>query len=172
MGNERNKRMKMTNRTKLLSLALCLVLTWTAALISGCNDNPEIPESGTGAATATTTPADSSPVTTAAEAADVKKLGEGNTVFVFTVTDKDGKETVFEISTDKAVVGEALQELGLIEGDEGAYGLYVKKVNGITADYDTDGTYWAFYVNGEYAMTGVDVTDIKAGDTYSFKIAK
>ena len=69
-------------------------------------------------------------------------------------------------------MGDALLELGLIEGEEGAYGLYVKKVNGITADYDTDQTYWAFYINGEMAMTGVDATDVEAGATYSFKVEK
>ena len=78
----------------------------------------------------------------------------------------------FEIHTDKTIVGEALLDLELIEGDMGDFGLYVKTVNGITADYDTDGTYWAFYVNGEYAMTGVDMTDIVDGDTYSFKVEK
>ena len=58
------------------------------------------------------------------------------------------------------------------EGEDGQYGLYVKTVNGITADYDVDGTYWAFYINGEYAMSGVDVTDIAAGSTYAFKVEK
>ena len=49
---------------------------------------------------------------------------------------------------------------------------YVKKVNGITADYDADQTYWAFYVNGEYATAGVDSTTIEEGATYSFKVEK
>ena len=70
------------------------------------------------------------------------------------------------------MVGDALTELNLISGDEGDYGLYVKTVNGITADYDTDGSYWAFYVNNEYAQTGVDLTPITEGDYYSFKIEK
>ena len=43
---------------------------------------------------------------------------------------------------------------------------------GITADYDVDQTYWAFYVNGEYAMTGVDSTAIEEGVAYSLKIEK
>ena len=88
------------------------------------------------------------------------------------MVDKDGKETKFEIHTDKTTVGEALLEVKLIEGEEGPYGLYVKSVNGITADYDVDQTYWAFYINGEMAMTGVDVTDVEAGATYSFKVEK
>ena len=103
---------------------------------------------------------------------DANVLGEGKTVFAFVVVDGDGKETTFEIHTDKATVGEALLEVKLIEGEEGPYGLYVKTVNGITADYDVDQTYWAFYINGEMAMTGVDSTNAEAGATYSFKVEK
>ena len=99
-------------------------------------------------------------------------LGEGQTVFHFVVVDGEGNETTFEIHTDKTTVGEALLEVELIEGDESEYGLYVKKVNGITADYDVDQTYWAFYINGEMAMTGVDTTNVEAGATYSFKVEK
>lgn len=103
---------------------------------------------------------------------NVTVLGEGEIQFLFTVVDKEGKETFFEIHTDKETVGDALLDLGLIEGEEGAYGLYVKSVNGVEADYDTDGTYWAFYINGEYAMTGVDVTEIEEGISYMFKVEK
>ena len=102
--------------------------------------------------------------------ADGSVLGEGEVVFPFTVVDKDGKETKFEIHTDKSTVGDALAELGLIAGDESEYGLFVKTVNGLTVDYDADGHYWAFYVNGEYAQSGVDSTEIKEGESYSFKV--
>ena len=54
----------------------------------------------------------------------------------------------------------------------GNYGLYVKKVNGITADYEKDVTYWAFYVGNSYGMNSVDKTDIEAGATYAFQVAK
>ena len=101
---------------------------------------------------------------------DVTVLGEGEVVFNFVVVDGDGKETNFEVHTNKTTVGEALLELNLIEGEDSAYGLFVKRVNGITADYDVDGTYWAFFINGEYASTGVDTTDIVAGDRYSFEV--
>lgn len=89
--------------------------------------------------------------------------------FTLEVTDLDGKVTKHEISTDKQTVGEALLEQGLISGDVGDYGLYVKTVDGLTLDYETDGKYWAFYVDGEYAMAGVDSTDITDGSTYAFK---
>ena len=90
----------------------------------------------------------------------------------FVVVDKDGNETSFEIHTDKTTVGEALLEVDLIAGETSEYGLYVKTVNGITADYDVDQTYWVFYVNGEYATAGVDLTSIEEGATYSFKVEK
>lgn len=76
--------------------------------------------------------------------ADAIVLGEGDTVFDFTVVDKEGTESRFEIHTDETTVGDALTKVGLIEGEESEYGLYVKTVNGITADYDKDGVYWAF----------------------------
>lgn len=90
--------------------------------------------------------------------------------FTFIVVDREGQETSFGIATDKETVGEALLDEKLIEGDEGAYGLYVKKVNGIEAVYENDGTYWSFYINGEYAMTGVDTTKVEEGATYTFKV--
>ena len=99
-------------------------------------------------------------------------LGEGQTVFAFTVVDKEGNETHYEIHTDKETVGDALLELELIDGEVGQYGLYVKVVNGITADYDVDQTYWAFYINGEYGFTGVDSTKVEAGAAYMFKVEK
>ena len=104
--------------------------------------------------------------------ANTTVLGEGQTTFGFVVVDKDGNETHFEIHTDKETVGDALLELELISGDDGDYGLYVKTVNGITADYDVDQTYWAFYINGEYAMSGVDTTTIEKDAVYSFKVEK
>ena len=102
----------------------------------------------------------------------VTKVGEGSTEFDFTVIDGEGKETKFLVSTDKEFVGEALLDAKLIEGEDSQYGLYVKKVNGITADYDIDGTYWSFEVNGQYASSGVDTTKINPEDKYSFKVAK
>lgn len=89
--------------------------------------------------------------------------------FTFQVVDADGNETTYEITSDAETVGEALLAEGLIEGEEGPYGLYVKTVNGITLDYETDGKYWAFYENGEYGLTGVDQTAITDGTTYAFK---
>ena len=91
------------------------------------------------------------------------------TSFTVVTTDLEGKETTHEIKTDAATVGEALIEEGLIKGHTTDYGLYVDEVNGIALDWEKDGKYWAFYINGEYAMTGVDTTNVEDGAVYTFK---
>ena len=78
----------------------------------------------------------------------------------------------FTVFTDKTTVGAALLEHNLIAGDDGAYGLYVKTVNGMLADYDKDQSYWCFYVDGETAMTGVDLTEIVKGTVYRLAYTK
>ena len=160
----------------LLSLILSMMLIVAMAFsMTACGDNNQEKPSTEGQSQAGGTQQDSQSDDVqngSQNQTDVAVLGQGATVFDFVVVDKDGKETKFEIHTDKPTVGEALLEVKLIEGEEGPYGLYVKNVNGITADYDVDQTYWAFYINGEMAMTGVDVTDVEAGATYSFKVEK
>lgn len=99
-------------------------------------------------------------------------IATGEASFTFEVVDGEGNTDTFEISTDKKTVGEALLDKNLIDGEVSEYGLYVKTVNGITADYEVDQTYWAFYIDGEYATTGVDTTDVVDGSTYSFKVEK
>lgn len=82
------------------------------------------------------------------------------------------KSVTFTVNTDKGQLGDALLEYDLIAGEEGPYGLYVKKVNGITADYDIDQTYWALTKNGESVLSGVDGTDISDGEHYELVYTK
>lgn len=103
---------------------------------------------------------------------DLSNIGEGSKKFDLIIMDIDGNETLLTISTDKETVGAALQEHGIISGEAGEFGLYIKTVNGITADYDVDQTYWAFYIEGEYATSGVDTTKIENGITYSLEVTK
>lgn len=98
-------------------------------------------------------------------------LGQGATTVTVEVKVED-KTVDFAIRTDKTILGDALLEHGLIEGEEGQYGMYIKKVNGITADFDVDQSYWAFYKNGEMMMTGVDGTEIKDGEHYELVYTK
>lgn len=99
------------------------------------------------------------------------ELGKGDKTVVLEVKVEDQSVT-FTVNTDKKTVGDALVENDLIAGDESEYGLYVKKVNGMTADYDKDKSYWAFYIDGNYATTGVDQTDITDGAKYKLEYTK
>lgn len=172
--------MKMEFRKKIQSFFLCMMLIAAMALFTtGCNDSGDKDAaSKEKTEESVQTKDDADDTEDAGEEEDGKEdaqseiqaLGEGSTVFELSVEDKEGAQTKYEIHTDKETVGEALLELELIDGEEGEYGLYVKSVGGVTADYDTDGVYWAFYINDEYAQTGVDSTEIKEGESYSFKM--
>ena len=174
--------MQKSTKKKLLLLTLCIVLAAALALfVTGCGSSAassaasesvqaEAAVESAEAAVSAQEPASTEPAEAAEAAGEMQVIGEGSTVFTFTVIDGDGNETDFEIHTDDTTVGAALLNAGLIAGEDSEYGLYVKEVNGITADYDTDGTYWAFYIDDEYASTGVDATDVVAGTVYSFRV--
>ena len=142
--------MKNNSTKTLLSLVLVFVLMAAAAL-TGCSGKP-----------AETT----APITPGGAATE---LGEGAKALEMTIVDKDGNTHAYLIRTDAEMVGQALLEQALIEGENGTYGMYIKSVLGQVLDYEIDGMYWAFYVNGEYAMTGVDTTPITEGTAYLLK---
>ena len=149
-------------------ICLILVLLLAAAGLQGCA--PKTPET---TAPATTTAA-SETATVASESSSLAEetpteLGEGAKSFTFEVTDVDGSTKYYTVHTDAETVGEALVALGLIAGEDSEYGLYVKTVDGVTLDYDADGKYWAFYVDGEYATAGVDSTAVTDGASYAFR---
>lgn len=99
------------------------------------------------------------------------EFGTGGKSFVAEV--KAGEKSVsFTLHTDASTVGEALLEHDLISGEDGQYGLYVKTVNGITADYDKDKSYWLFYADGELTSTAADRTEIDEGVKYAFVYTK
>lgn len=98
-------------------------------------------------------------------------LGEGSKTLMI-VVEAEEKEVTFTVQTDADTVGDALLEQELIAGEEGDYGLYVKEVNGMTADYEEDQSYWAFYQNGDYMMSGVDQTPFEDGEQYELVYTK
>lgn len=99
------------------------------------------------------------------------ELGEGSTTVTVKVI-ADDQELVFTVHTDKETLGEALLELKLIDGEQSQFGLYIKKVNGIVADYDADQTYWSFTKAGEMMMVGVDGAKIADGEQYELTRTK
>ncbi len=141
--------MKKTNLKKRLSFIVCIVLVAAMALTAiGCKNN-KTEKTSSGADDA-----------------------QSKVSFTFTVVHKNGDTKSFDIVTVKDTVGEALKDEKLISGDEGAFGIYVKTVDGETLVYEVDGYWWALYKDDEQLMTGADKTPVEQGASYSFKAEK
>ncbi len=157
--------------TALITLFMCALIVLS---LTACSDRKtEIPATETQTETVVTTATSDeySSVWADATYTEDATVGEGDTTFYFEV--KVGTNSVtFTVNTDETMVGKALIDNGIIAGDDGPYGLYVKTVNGILADYDVNATYWGFYENGEYAMNGVDKTEIESGAHYEMVYSK
>lgn len=96
---------------------------------------------------------------------------EGSKEIVIEVVDKNQETTTYELKTDAEYLEQAMEEAeGLsYSGTEGPYGLMIDTVNGVTADFNTDGGYWSFYVNDEYCMNGISTQPVLDGDTFTIK---
>jgi len=94
------------------------------------------------------------------------ETGTGAKHITVEVVHGDGSARTFSYETDAAYLGEVLLDNGLIQGEEGAFGLYITAVDGEEAVYERDGAYWAFYQGEDYAPQGVDTTPIADGDAF------
>lgn len=95
-----------------------------------------------------------------------KIFGKGaKTVTLYVVA--DGYYVEFTIKTDKETLAEALLEHGIVEGDEnGPYGLYIKKVNGIDASAEKNQHYWSFEIEAEAQLHGVSEEVVEDGEKF------
>ena len=160
-------------RMKKILLTALLILALVATLITGVACSKE---DGTGAGTeppagGTEAPVTQDPTWAAATYREDASFGEGAKTVYVTVKYKE-YSVVWTVKTDREMLGDALVDHALIEGEEGPYGLYVKRVNGILADYDVDQSWWAVQQNGEDLMTGVDSTPIVDGASYELVYSK
>lgn len=138
-------------------LALICMLSMTLAFVSCSND-------GSGSESST-------PVSTPNQ--EIESPEDAKITITLEVIGPDNSSKEFVISTSKKNnLRQALEAEGLISGDESAYGLYVKVVNGITADYDVDSSWWSLSKGGEILMTGVDSTPIADGDHFELTYSK
>lgn len=153
--------MKMSR--KIIAVFLCIVMLFS---FSACGENKN--EEGSESTNASQS---ESSLWNDAYYKEDAEIGEGKTT-VYVKVEAQNKSVTLTVHTDKTTLGEALFEYELIDGDEGEYGLYVKQVNGIKADYDTDKAYWAFFKDGEYMNSGVDQTEISDTEHYELVYTK
>ncbi len=166
--------MKKTNLKEKLSLVLYTVLIVAMALFTtGCSEK-DVNSGANNGSQQEQQQEQQQEVKVFKDGDVIGEVDNDKDVFDVCVVTEDGKSITIRVFPDKDVktVGEALLKGEFIAGEEGEYGLYVKTVNGVTADFDKDGKYWAFYIDDEYAQTGVDQTEIERGVTYTFKIEK
>ena len=95
------------------------------------------------------------------------QASQGAKTVTVEVVHKDESKKEFKINTSAENLRAACEEQNLIAGDESEYGLYVKTVDGETAD-DGAQEWWCLTKNGEMSMTGVDDTMIADGEQYEF----
>ncbi len=147
-------------RHSILSLVLSLVLIAAMAFtLVSCDKNPGSTDTGT-------------QNNGAVQSVD-SVVGEGDISFTFEAVFADGTSKVYTVNTSKETLDEALLEHELIGGTESQFGLTVMTVCGVTYDFEAgDKMYWSFYVNGDYAPTGVSATKVETDTTYTFKAEK
>ena len=86
-----------------------------------------------------------------------------------TVTHGDGSVKSLCIATNAEFLRGALDQEKLVAGDESEYGLWIKTVDGETADESAQ-EWWCITKSGGELMTGVDMTPIADGESYELTL--
>lgn len=99
------------------------------------------------------------------------EVGEG-AHSVFIEVKIGGRSVTLTVKSDKDNLADMLTENKLVDGDTSEYGLYIKKVNGVTADYDADGAYWGLCKDGEPTPVGASSITVKDDEHYELVYTK
>ena len=161
--------MHKTKKLAALLLALAMVFAFAACGESETTQSPAPTESvqPTEAAEPSAESSAEASVWDNAQYTEDTELGEGAMTVSFECTAEE-RTVTFTVHTDAENLRDALEGVGLISGDESEFGMYVKSVNGMSADYEADGFYWALYIDGAYAPTGADTTPVTDGMNCAF----
>ena len=81
--------------------------------------------------------------------------------------DQTSKEFVYQ--TDEGYLGAVLKEEGLVEGTEGAYGMFITSADGETAD-DSKQQWWCITKDGERVDTSADQTPVEDEDRFELTL--
>lgn len=85
--------------------------------------------------------------------------------FTVIVVHADESEEIFLYDAQPGKLGAFLEAEGLIKSEGADDGMF-HTVDGEKADWNENQSYWAFYVENEYAMKGIYDTDIANGANY------
>lgn len=94
----------------------------------------------------------------------------GDKTVVVEVVHGDGSSGEFTFETDDEYLGALLLNEELVQGDQGAYGLYITWVDGEKAD-DSLRQWWCITKGGQQVDTGADTTPIADGDHFELTLS-
>lgn len=94
----------------------------------------------------------------------------GSKTIAVEVVHADGSGKEFTYHTDEEYLGTVLMEEKLVEGDRGAFGLFITSVDGETAQ-DSLRQFWSVTRDGEQVDTGVDEIPIADGDHFELTLS-
>lgn len=86
-----------------------------------------------------------------------------------TVVHADGAKRDFSYDTEREYLGEVLSDEELVSGEMGAYGLYIKTVDGETVD-ESQQQWWCLTRGGGQVDTSADLTPIADGEQYELTL--
>ena len=96
------------------------------------------------------------------------QVQEGSKTLVVEIVHADGSAKEFTCHTDEEYLGPVLVAEGLIEGEEGPYGLYITVADGETAEGNQ---WWCVTRGGQIVETGVDATPVADGDHFELTMS-
>ena len=96
---------------------------------------------------------------------------EGAKTVAVAVVHADASSKEFTYHTDAEYLGELLLAEKLVEGEEGAFGLFITTVDGETAQ-DSLRQWWCITKGGETLNTSADQTPIEDGDKFELTLTE
>lgn len=96
------------------------------------------------------------------------QVQEGSKTLVVEIVHADGSAKEFTCHTDEEYLGPVLVAEGLIEGEEGPYGLYITAADGETTEGNQ---WWCVTRDGQMVETGVDATPVADGDHFELTMS-
>lgn len=98
------------------------------------------------------------------------KAQQGTKAVTLEVTSAEGAKETYSIKTDAQFLQEVLDELKeqgfSYGGSDSGMGFMIDTVNGETANFAENGSYWGIFVNGDYGMLGIAEQPVADGDTF------
>lgn len=141
-------------------------VTSTTESSSESTESPDESFTGSSSSDESSTEYPSGSVWDSAKYKEDAELGEGAVTVKIEIT-ADNKTITLTVKTDETNFEKILTTNNLVKGDESEFGLYIKSVNGIRADYDLDHAYWALEKDGAPTPTGANGITVADGETYA-----